>query len=68
MNAKHVFFINGRAALCSALADVDRPTCSPFIYNKAIVDSRLRLQSCCHLANFIEMQEIVDCKLDANNE
>ena len=37
-------------------------------YNKAIVDSRLRPQSCCHLANFIEMQEIVDCKLDANNE
>ena len=36
--------------------------------NKAIVDSRLRPQSCCHLANFIEMQEIVDCKLDANNE
>jgi len=38
--------------------------------NKAIVDSRLRPQSCCQLANFIEMQEIVlvDCKLDANNE
>ena len=35
--------------------------------NKAIVDSRLRPQSCCHLANCIEMQEIVDCKLDANN-
>jgi len=34
--------------------------------NKAIVDSRLRPQSCCHLANFIEMQEIVDCRLDAN--
>ena len=38
------------------------------IRNKAIVDSRLRPQSCCHLANCIEMQEIVDCKLDANNE
>ena len=36
--------------------------------NKEIVDSRLRPQSCCHLANFIEIQEIVDCKLDANNE
>ena len=36
--------------------------------NKAIVDSRLRPQSCWHLANCIEMQEIVDCKLDANNE
>ena len=30
-------------------------------HNKEIVDSRLRPQSCCHLANFIEMQEIVDC-------
>jgi len=37
------------------------------ILNKAIVDSRLRPQSCCHLANCIEMQKIVDCKLDANN-
>jgi len=36
--------------------------------NKAIVDSGLRPQSCCHLTNCIEMQEIVDCKLDANNE
>ena len=36
--------------------------------NKEIVDSRLRPQSCCHLANCIAMQEIVDCKLDANNE
>ena len=39
-----------------------------FFLNKAIVDSRLRPQSCYHLANCIEMQEIVDCKLDANNE
>jgi len=31
--------------------------------NKAIVDSRLRPQSCCHLANSIEMQEIVDANL-----
>ena len=31
--------------------------------NKEIVDSRLRPQSCCQLANCIEMQEIVDCKL-----
>ena len=38
------------------------------LHNKAIVDSRLRPQSCCHLAKCIEMQEIVDCKLDANNE
>jgi len=38
------------------------------LVNKAIVNSGLRPQSCCHLANFIEMQEIVDCKLDANNE
>jgi len=30
--------------------------------NKAIVDSRLRPQSCCHLANCIEMQEIVGAK------
>jgi len=36
--------------------------------NKAIVDSRLRPQTCCNLANCIAMQEIVDCKLDANNE
>jgi len=35
------------------------------ICNKAIIDSRLCPQSCCHLANFIEMQEIpvVDCEL-----
>ena len=38
------------------------------IGNKAIVDSRRCPQSCCHLANGIEMQEMVDCKLDANNE
>jgi len=36
--------------------------------NKETVDSRLRPQSCCHLANCIEMQEILDCKLDANKE
>ena len=38
------------------------------INNKAIVDSRLRPQSCCYLAKCIEMQVIVYCKLDANNE
>jgi len=34
------------------------------VFNKAIVGSRLRPQSCCHLPNCIEMQEILDCKLD----
>jgi len=34
--------------------------------NKAIIDSRLRPQWCLHLANVIEMEEILDCKLDAH--
>jgi len=33
--------------------------------NKAIVDSRLRPQWCFHLANVTEMEEMLDCKLDA---
>jgi len=35
------------------------------LYNKAIVDSRLRPQWCFHLANVTEMEEMLDCKLDA---
>jgi len=34
--------------------------------NKVIVDSRLRPHWCFHLANFIEMEEMLDCKLDAH--
>jgi len=34
--------------------------------NKTIVDSRLRPQWCLHLANIIEMEEMLDCKLDAH--
>jgi len=33
--------------------------------NKAIVDSRLRPQWCFHLANVTEMEQTLDCKLDA---
>ena len=33
--------------------------------DKAIVDSRLRPQWCFHLANVTEMEEMLDCKLDA---
>jgi len=33
--------------------------------NKAIVDSRLRPQWCFDLANVTEMEEMLDCKLDA---
>jgi len=36
-----------------------------YILNKEIVDSRLRPQWCFHLANVTEMQEMLDCKLDA---
>jgi len=36
-------------------------------HNKAIVNSRLRPQSCCHLANFIEMQEIVVTRIMNNS-
>ena len=32
---------------------------------KALVDSRLRPQWCFHLANVTEMEEMLDCKLDA---
>jgi len=35
------------------------------ISNKAIVDSRLRPQWCFHLVNVTEMEEMLDCKLDA---
>jgi len=34
-------------------------------HNKEIVDSRLRPQWCFHLANVSEMEEMLDCKLDA---
>jgi len=33
--------------------------------NKEIVDSRLRPHWCFHLANVTEMEEMLDCKLDA---
>ena len=33
--------------------------------HKAIVDSRLRPQWCFHVANVTEMEEMLDCKLDA---
>jgi len=36
-----------------------------FINNKAIVDSRLCPQWCFHLANVNEIEEMLDCKLDA---
>jgi len=35
------------------------------LYNKAVIDSRLCLQWCFHLANVTEMEEMLDCKLDA---
>ena len=37
----------------------------PLQKNKEIVDSRLRPQWCFHLGNVTEMEEMLDCKLDA---
>jgi len=38
---------------------------TPLQKNKEIVDSRLRPQWCFHLGNVTEMEEMLDCKLDA---